>query len=254
MHNKSLTFKGRKMRASSMAAFTLIEMLVVIAIIALLSSLLVPAVNRALMGAKQVKGLSNLRQVGIAVQLFSMDFEGRFPPSVSKTTNYAVILSPYLGGEGSTYQDGGEASQVFKDPAASSQKGNYHFSCNPAFMPDIQQWDSTDPQPSDTARLIWRDLATRASEQVLMADGAQVLNGDSMATFYAASGVWKRYPHGDSDMPVSRGPDEDDTAAARGQLRWRAANGKGIKCLFADGHVGIKMEGELLQRNLQIDI
>jgi len=46
--------------------FTLIEMLVVIAIVVLLASLLMPAVNGALMRAKQTKCFSNLRNFGIA--------------------------------------------------------------------------------------------------------------------------------------------------------------------------------------------
>jgi len=243
--------KVNAFRRERSLGFTLIEMLVVIAIIALLASILVPAVNRALSGAKQVKGLSNLRQIGIAIQSFAIDFDDRFPPAVSKTTNYAIFLSPYLGGDGSTYQEGGTASPIFKDPLATSQKGNYHFSCNPSFMPDIQSWGNDDPQPSDRARLIPRSSAMRPSEQVLLADGAQVLNGDSMATFYAASGVWKPYPHSGSDQPVERGPDEDNTSAARGQLRWRSSGGKGIKCLFVDSHVAVVKEGNLLQRQLQ---
>ncbi|MEX2607558.1 MAG: type II secretion system protein [Kiritimatiellia bacterium] len=53
-------------RRQSLSGFTLIEMLVVIAIIALLASILVPAVNKALMRARQTACMSNLRNFGIA--------------------------------------------------------------------------------------------------------------------------------------------------------------------------------------------
>jgi len=61
------------------AGFTLIELLVVIAIIALLMGILMPALSRARKQAWGVSCGSNLRQVGVAANLFAQDHEGKIP-------------------------------------------------------------------------------------------------------------------------------------------------------------------------------
>lgn len=73
------------MRTQKSRAFTLVELLVVIGIIAVLIAILLPSLNRARQSAAAVKCLSNLRQIGVAMVVYTSQNKGNVVPSYTMT-------------------------------------------------------------------------------------------------------------------------------------------------------------------------
>ena len=128
------TIKTHKRRK----AFTLIELLVVISIIAVLISLLLPAMKSAREGVRQLICLNNEKQIAFAVQLYAADYDGDFPDfaryvnnsSYKTTSHYVWTLRPYYGFQ----------MDIWFDP--SREKSTYAY--RPDRIVDIIDQEGTD--------------------------------------------------------------------------------------------------------------
>lgn len=89
-----------KRSSSRDRAFTLLELLVVIAIIAILAALLLPALAAAKVKARQIGCASNLHQIGLALTMYADDHQGWMPETTHGTTNpdrsWIFTLKPYV--------------------------------------------------------------------------------------------------------------------------------------------------------------
>ncbi len=85
------------MKKTKRSGFTLIELLVVISIIALLVSILMPALNKARKQAKAAVCLATVKQWSLAYQLYMADYDDRLPPfdSVTKQVTFMEDLRDY---------------------------------------------------------------------------------------------------------------------------------------------------------------
>lgn len=137
-----MLFKGRCWCVFSSSAFTLIELLVVIAIIAILAAMLLPALSAARENARSASCQSNLKQLALALSLYTTDNNDYFIPAV----NYE--WSEFWCGQGSfsdiepvgglnVYLDSQGDEGVRKCPSSvltetsSSNNGNGGYGYNP---------------------------------------------------------------------------------------------------------------------------
>jgi len=90
----------------SFGAFTLVELLVAVAVISVMASILLPVLGRARATAHSVECCSNLRQWGMALLMYTNDYEGYIPrrgqgsrelTKIDRESDWFNCLPPYLG-------------------------------------------------------------------------------------------------------------------------------------------------------------
>jgi prepilin-type N-terminal cleavage/methylation domain-containing protein len=124
---------GLRSRTNLPSAFTLIELLSVIAILAVITSLLLPMVSKMRELGSQQKSQSNLRQLALGMLAFSTENDGRLPGLSGRgIPTWDVAITPYTGGVEETKKLLADPNDRIK-PIPNSSKRSYAY--NPVACP-----------------------------------------------------------------------------------------------------------------------
>lgn len=229
--------------------FTLIELLVVIAIIAILASLLLPALSQAKEKGRATRCIANLKQIGIATILYGDDNRTYPYGVIIGFTQWDLALANYTGGNSAINSSDGR-SKIFQCPSAGRPNvGNsLNYSANPNVFKD---GNFSNPVGFDT---VPRPTVVLAAADAIQYDGA----GDSHAILWGvknAAGKEVSYNDGlpaDTHLPVQASTNADhefDVTDPEG-ANFRFRHSGKMNGLFVDGRVSNLNKREMVEGQL----
>lgn len=247
-------------------AFTLIELLVVISIIALLISILLPALSAAREAGKSAACLSNLRQISIALVGYSADHQDWLPAS------YGGLLNKvYTGGWVGTNKkfNGALEAYISASPGDDPTQGrtyNDFYWCPSSTVP----WNGTDdPKSTYSAninvmthfeaqqsepggpRLVRLSDIPRPSEVISIGDASQA-GATVSGPIYSGQLDGRNYnntPYNSEDLLLIDG-NIDAIGPFPIGIRYRHAQDSAANLAYSDGHAATSRINTLQRRNL----
>jgi prepilin-type N-terminal cleavage/methylation domain-containing protein/prepilin-type processing-associated H-X9-DG protein len=222
--------------------FTLVEILVTIAIIATLAGATFSLSSRAKQSAVSAKTLANLRDIGVGATLWTVDNNGFYPPCWDGTNTYAQYLDPYM-------------HSVEKYRSTDSRF------IGPNKRLPVKVNNFSHPITYSANKAVWKDKAdgllplskvSNPADVIMLADGCQNpgnLNQANASNHKMLASIGASGPAAQGSQAIPVGPDVDTAA---GDAWFRYAGGK-CHVLFCDGTAKALKKGTILKRNIWFD-
>ncbi|MBX3317680.1 MAG: DUF1559 domain-containing protein [Phycisphaeraceae bacterium] len=234
----------RRKPSAAGRGFSLIEVLVAISIIALLISIMIPALSKARDAGRAAMCLSNQRQLGIAMNLYANSNNGFVPrEGVDNVTRerppWAVALRPYIDSSISPDEEPNDrfaGAPFFRDPSRKPDAHVIHYVTNAIPFRKV----GTERVPDASAAINWRkrrgptmiDRVINPSGVVYLTDYFDDPNGHHAASIYVGSAP--------TDMQIAQWYDLWLAGHVNGGPLVRRMeprrHGTGCNALFFDGH------------------
>ena len=260
--------------------FSLMEILVVIAIVALLVSLLLPALRQAHSVARTVQCMNHLKQFATAVHLYGDDYQHYPYCQIIGDYDFTYKLSEYISSTANNYSEalGGfnKRSPVIQCPSAAVQDDRFlrqNYAANQHVMISFDQWfnGQVGKPASQFAQARLMGSLPRTATVFLMADATQIydwvgVNGgasagvaDSNASFfsyrdsYTPDGVLTLHNESASEnllhIPANLTGGLDGDGLGNGSyIRFR--HNEKANLLFSDGHVEGMGPWEVMEKHM----
>jgi prepilin-type N-terminal cleavage/methylation domain-containing protein/prepilin-type processing-associated H-X9-DG protein len=229
------------------SGFTLIELLVVIAIIAILAAILFPVFAQVREKARQTSCLSNLKQLGTAMQMYATDHDGLYTPVVGRQPGEQFVyqwswlhrIEPYV-----------KNLQIFIDPSSSNKsvewKEKLDILASYAYPPSarVEGYGAIELNAGPFGVALWEGIGGFYGGELGMFQEEQPSYGETQIARPADTVILcdgPRFDWGFRDnaiyYPSPRHIREPDIVLPNGE---KAPQGL-INCVFVDGHAkGLK--------------
>lgn len=199
-------------------AFTLVELLCVMAIIAILASFLMPAVQKSVLAARSIHCLSSLRQCGVGLSMYADDYRG-WIPSADETAG-AYYWNDFL--LGSAW--GGKTSQYLADKnamlCASQAPRKWSNHTKTYGMPRYPGWSAAQ-SGAVWAQVYYNLQKVKASSSFYLLGDTVIPNGSSWTWYNVGDQVFSLV-HDNSNLGIH--------ARHQGNVNMAFADGHGKAC------------------------
>ncbi|MDR1281760.1 MAG: DUF1559 domain-containing protein [Opitutaceae bacterium] len=250
------------MKKHPFAAFTLIELLTVIAIIGILAAIIIPTVGKVRQTARQAQSASNLRQIGLALNMAADDNRDRFPPAstgalyrennitlVRNNAGFAFFMYRYIG---FTDANGLNASRIMMDPLIANKgsigSGNSSYAISTTWAGNQRLMGAADRATVNFTNVEWKTGNDRGVPRSSVSRPSQVVLVGS--TVVDTGNTWGGYANFSTPSSAINGTDLDTVitpepgnttqeGGAGGGIAYRASGGNAAMFVMVDGSVKV---------------